>query len=195
MVSGWILWLSGGETSFSRSHFISSIATPYTAIVIDELNRAEPDTQNKIMSLSDIHQRMTLELAEGDDRIVPRAPNTVIIATANIGSEYSGTHRIDPAMADRLMRVQMDFPESELDLLLRKNVSQDDASTLLQVARALRDQYTQGAVGDFLTTRGLLRAGELVTEGFELEDAVLVNLHVYDDASVAAVVAVMRAVL
>jgi hypothetical protein len=49
--------------------------------------------------------------------------------------------------------------------------------------------------GSKMARRSTLRAGELVTEGFELEDAVLVNLHVYDDASVAAVVAVMRAVL
>ena len=42
----------------------------------------------------------------------------------------AGTYRIDPAMADRMIRLQMDFPETELDLLLQKNVPYDDAVDL-----------------------------------------------------------------
>ena len=108
------------------------------------------------------------------DQKIPVHPDTVFIATANLGSEYSGTNAIDRALLDRFFPIELGYP-SEKDeikiLVLRTGVEQLAAKAIVKVANQVRKQYNEQELSTTISVRHTLQTASLVVDGFDLTNA------------------------
>jgi len=109
-----------------------------------------------------------------DDQRVEVHPDTVFIATANIGSEYSGTNALDRALLDRFFPVETQYP-SEKDeikvLMIRTGIEQVSAKAIVKVANQVRKQYKEQELSTTISVRHTLQTASLVVDGFDLTNA------------------------
>jgi MoxR-like ATPase len=187
-----IMGLEGGETRFERSRFIQAITTVGCVILIDEMNRAPGQAANSLMSLTDFQGRISLDLDRGANRVVTRAEGVVILATANIGPEYSGTEVLDQALMNRFLHVRLGYPPDEQALLVERGLSSTQAAWAVRVATEMRKARQRGQLSSALSTRGLIEVAEMVLDGFEMEESVECLAGLVDDAELTAIRAIVR---
>lgn len=152
--------VSNGRTYWTDGAFTSAVESGNCVIVLDEINRASDMVGNALLPLLD-RRRATLVQERGNKVVC--GPGILWWATANIGSQYSGTNALDAALADRFGRVvEVDYlkPAQEVKLLVsRTGVSEAYATALVEVAHKTR--VTTGGISAFSTpisTRQLLAA-------------------------------------
>lgn len=166
-------------TYFSDSLFVTAIQTPGAVILLDEFSRVSTDGSNILMSVLDPNQRyLRIDEASGS-RTVRVADGVSFVATANIGNEYTGTRRIDKAMKDRFAIIEMQPPSMEVEkkiLLANYNISEKHAEALARLSRDIRIQYEAPAsdepIGNYISTRSLLRCAQLVEAGFKMKEVI-----------------------
>jgi energy-coupling factor transporter ATP-binding protein EcfA2 len=110
------------------------------------------------------------------DRTVSVAEGTVFFATANLGSEYSGTQAIDRALLDRFFPIELDYPKLEDEvkiLMLRTGVDEKVATAIVKVSNEIRKQYKEQELSSAISVRHTLQAASLVSDGFEIDKALL----------------------
>lgn len=181
-------------TRFVRSRFAEAIGMPGVVLVLDELNRAPTSVHNALLGLLDGSRRLVLELEEPERRIVELAPGAVVIATANVGSEFVGTEVIDVALRDRFCMLRLDYPAEEEALLVEiAGVTPRQASELTRAARAIRAAHAHAGLPFTLSTRRLLEAGRLVARGHSVPNAIERNVCAFDDEALTALRATLRA--
>jgi hypothetical protein len=106
----------------------------------------------------------------------PVADGTVFFATANLGSEYSGTQAIDRALLDRFFPIELDYPKVEDEikvLMLRTGVDEKVATAIVKVSNEIRKQYKEQELSSAISVRHTLQAASLVSDGFEVDKALL----------------------
>lgn len=145
-------------------------------ILLDELSRAPLMTNNILFPCLDGRRELRIDAAgEGDVRQVKVHPECVFIATANIGSEYTGTTTLDKALVSRLFPVEMDYlaPQFEVDVLKsRTGIPDDDAEHLVSIAGEIRRLYREGSLSASIATRETIMAAEMVADGWDVKTAV-----------------------
>ncbi len=112
---------------------------------------------------------------EGGERHVPIHEDTVFFATANIGSEYSGTQTIDRALLDRFFPLELSYPleEDEIKILtLRTGVTDREATSVVRVANEIRKQYKEQELSSSVSVRHTLQAAGLVADGFDVTKSI-----------------------
>jgi nitric oxide reductase NorQ protein len=130
-------------------------------ILLDELNRANPNLLNTLMPILD-DRRFTYLEERGDKIIV--GPGTVFFASMNEGASYTGTSTLDRAIRDRFPRhVELTYlgEKDETQLVQRRTgVSKDIAARLVQTANKIRQDATglSATLTESLSTRQLLAA-------------------------------------
>jgi hypothetical protein len=88
-----------GATTFTPTPFYWALVLPGPrTLVLDEVNRASTVAMNALLGL--LGGSPTITLPHSGQQIVI-APDLRIVLTANVGSQYSGTSAIDPALLDR----------------------------------------------------------------------------------------------
>jgi nitric oxide reductase NorQ protein len=185
--------LEQGETRFARSRFVEAVSTPGCVVLLDELNRGPGPATNALLSLADGQGRIAVDLDRGARRVVRRAPGVTLLATANVGAEYTHTEAFDQALLNRFLIVRLGFPEDEQALLVERGLSPADAAWAVRIATEVRKATDRGQLPAMLTTRGLFEVAELVRDAFPMEQAVESVMAVFDDAGVAALRAIVRA--
>jgi len=163
------------ETVFVRSPLVEALTSPQKLILLDEVTRSPQEVTNQLFSILD-HQKR-IEIADEDPPVsLNLGTETVCFATANIGSEYSGTTVIDAAFRDRFMLVRMEYlkPEIEAELISSQlGLPEKEANQLSRFAHEARLLFKRGELPSAWSTRQSLRAAELVKHGFPIEQAIL----------------------
>lgn len=167
--------LVAGGSTFDYAKFTEDIQKP-GVILLDELSRAPENTNNILFPLLDRRRELPVDIADSSlTRRIAVHPDCIFIATANIGSEYTGTREIDRALRDRFIS-QVEFgymPEEEEAkvLMKRTGINKTDASNIVAVAQTVRSLYDKGELSTTLSTRATLAAADLVSDGWSALEA------------------------
>lgn len=163
----------GGRTEYQLSELLRWISSPGWKIVLfDELTRLHPTRHNLLFPLLDNQQ--SIWVPELDLHV--EVKDTLFWATANIGVNYTGTHRMDAALAGRFgFRLELDFPDSpthEITILKnRTGIDSTSAKTLVDIANLTRQRARSGDLDEGVSTRNLLDASVLVAAGMSIVEA------------------------
>lgn len=150
-----------GTVYWHESQFVRAIQAGNHVILLDELNRANPNLLNTLMPILDARRFTYLE--ERGDKIVV-GPETVFFASMNEGAGYTGTSSLDRAIRDRFPRaVELTYlgEKDEIKLVMnRTGVDKDIATRLVQMANKIRQDATglSATLTESLSTRQLLAA-------------------------------------
>ncbi len=166
---------SAMETVFVRSPLINALSGEGNLVLLDETPRSPQEVMNQLFSILD-HQKR-IEIAEEDPPVnLTLGKGTVCFATANIGTEYTGTTVIDAAFRDRFMLVTMEYLKPDIEAKLvstQVGLSEEQAKQLSQFAHEARLLFKRGELPSAWSTRQSLRAATLVKHGFPIEQAIL----------------------
>ena len=167
--------LENGSSKFDYAKFVKDVQEP-GVILLDELSRAPQMTNNILFPCLDDRRVLPIEIADSNsDREVKVHPDCVFIATANIGSEYSGTNDIDAALENRFMMIQVDYLPKTIEaqiLTIRTGCDEKSALKITSIANAIRDRYMEGSLSKTISTRETLACAEFIVDGFSILDAV-----------------------
>jgi nitric oxide reductase NorQ protein len=162
----------GGRTEYQLSELLRWVSSPGWKIVLfDELTRLHPTRHNLLFPLLDNQQ--SIWVPELDVHV--EVKDTLFWATANIGANYTGTHRLDAALAGRFgYRLEMDHaePAHEIEILQnRTGIKKPDAKTLVDIANLTRQRARSNDLDEGISTRNLLDASVLVAAGMGIQEA------------------------
>lgn len=173
-------WVGHKEIDSSGTHFVLSEHLKWVSaqdcqpgvVLYDELNRLHPMLHNILFPLLDGSQRIWVP----DLGIhVDVHPETIFVATANIGTGFTGTHRLDDALLGRfLYRMERDFPNAphEIEILVKRTgIDSAKAKTLVDIAQATRQKVKTGDLERPVSTRNLLATAALVAAGMSIPQA------------------------
>ena len=150
-----------GTVYWHESQFVRAVQAGNHVVLLDELNRANPNLLNTLMPLLD-GRRFTYLEERGDKILV--GPGTVFFASMNEGAGYTGTSALDRAVRDRFPRaVELSYlgESDEVKLLIaRTGVSKDIATRLVQMANKIRvdAKGLSATLTESMSTRQLLAA-------------------------------------
>ena len=176
--------VANGATFFKESAFVKAIEQDMSIVVLDEINRASASILNLLIPLLDHRGSFYVEEL---DREVKVGKGVVFVATANLGSEFAGTYKLDEALISRFpFRYEADFlsMEDEATMLEKKTgVTTETAKVLAKLAADLRSKATGfGSTLDrSLSTRQVIATAELIATGVSTMEAINVCvLPLYD---------------
>ena len=177
----------GGVSIFDYAKFTDDIQKP-GVILLDEISRAPVTSNNILFPCLDDRRVLPVEIAGGKDlRSIPIHPEVCFIATANIGSEYTGTMMMDRALHNRFFPLELDYiPKSEESKVLQKRcgIPKDTANLIVTVAQQIRDVYRKQEISCSVSTRETLMVSQLVADGWSLAKALeLILLPLYEGTS------------
>jgi energy-coupling factor transporter ATP-binding protein EcfA2 len=162
-------------TWFNQSRFVRTVTKDSSVILLDEITRADRGAFNILLPLMDRQGYLALDEAE-DATTIHKAEGVSFVATANIGSEYTGTDEMDQALKNRFSSIiDVEFPptEYEVDILrARTGCKFSQASKLCELAVRQREMCVRD--GEFMTqisTRMLIEAAEKIACGFSFQVA------------------------
>jgi nitric oxide reductase NorQ protein len=170
----------GGQTvtRYIPSSFIEAIRVdgPHgdekRLVLVDELNRAE--LAGALNALMPILSAGSLYIPE-TGRTVVVSRNVMFLFTLNRGSAYNATITLDAALSDRIetwVRTEYLPEQDETNLVCaRTGLAPEQAARLVRVGRHIRDVAERGEIDDGVSTRRILVAGSMVSQGMSLRDA------------------------
>lgn len=154
---------------YRESRFVQGIETSGAVVVINDVALLQSRTvQNGLNELLDPTTRRTF--VEKLGREVKVAKGVIIIATWNVGAEYTGASDLSLQIIDRLRAgcmFEMPYPDTAtLTSIIRgrTSLSAADAKRLAKVVGWLREDSAPVEV----STRGLLAAAKLVEYGVNI---------------------------
>ena len=166
--------LVGGSSTFDYAKFAKDVQKP-GVILLDELSRAPVTTNNVLFPCLDSRRVLPVDMAGGDDlRVIPLHPKCVFVATANVGSEYTGTMSMDRALVGRFFPLELGYMESEEEkkvLVKRHGISESDARNIVTVAATVRNKHAATELSSSLSTRETLMAARLISDGWSAQQA------------------------
>lgn len=164
----------GGESVFDYAKFVHDISEP-GVILLDELSRAPVTTNNILFPCLDSRRELPVEIAGGNDmRTVKVHDDCCFIATANVGSEYTGTMSMDRALVCRFFPIELDYmPQAAEKVVLVKRcmIPIDIAGKIVTLVNKVRSLYLKQELSCSLSTREALMAAELVADGWSVLSA------------------------
>ena len=165
---------SDSATHFQESRFVKGLQDKAGLILLDEITRASLDAFNIIIPVLDRQAYISLD-DDDPPRVVVRDPEVVVMATANVGLEYTGTRQMDRALLDRFLVIELDYPPADDEARLiasRTGVSLEMAGNLVSFARDCRSLWRDDELSSPVSTRMLLEAGEAIADGFDPVDVI-----------------------
>jgi nitric oxide reductase NorQ protein len=141
-------------------------------IVLDEFTRSHATIHNVLFPLMD--GRKTVFIPDLHMNIM-KHPQTVFLATANIGGRFTGTYNMDAAMRQRFSYTwEREFPpaENEVKVLVnRTGCPKDKAELMVQAAVLSRKKWSAGDLSEPISTRMLIAAAQFVAAGGSVQSA------------------------
>jgi nitric oxide reductase NorQ protein len=162
---------AGKGTRFIESGFAAAIQRAGTVILLDEISRAGADAFNILLPLLDGQRYLSLDEDPNGKRIT-LADDVSIFATANIGTEYTGTFTLDRALSNRFTMVHVDFPQLDDEIKLcveRTKVPESVAKQQCKFAHEQRQAARKGSFSTEISTRVLLKACSQVMAGMAID--------------------------
>lgn len=179
--------LEDGKSIFDYAKFTQVIQEP-CVILLDELNRASLACNNVLFPCLDDRRKLSIEIACGKGiREIKVNPEVTFIATANIGSEYSGTQIMDKALVNRFFPLELGIiptKEEEQVLIKRTGVGASSAELIVKVANNIRSLSKKEEISNSLSIRETLMVANLVSDGWDLGKAMeMVYLPLYEGST------------
>lgn len=166
--------LKDGHSVFEYARFTQMIQEE-CIILLDELSRAPLSAMNILFPCLDSRRCLYVDIAGNDDeQIINVHPDCVFIATANVGSEYTGTLSMDRALVNRFLPLEVDFlPEDKEVAVLKSRTGIDKATAtkIITVAAHTRDLFKTQELSSCMTTRETLAVAELCSDGWSVVEA------------------------
>lgn len=107
-------------------------------LIYDEFTRSRPEANNILLS---ILQEKVMDLPGAKDGYIKVDPNFVAIFTSN-PEEYAGVYRSQDALRDRMVTLDLDYPDRETEIAITMSKSgfkRADSEKIVDVVRGLRD--------------------------------------------------------
>jgi nitric oxide reductase NorQ protein len=165
-----------GNSEFEFAPFVEHVQKG-GIVLLDEMNRATLAANNILFPCLDRRRYLPVDVACGEcGRTVPVHEDTVFIATANIGAEYSGTQAIDRALLDRFFPIELDYlkEDQEIEVIVKRTgVEEKVASSIVKVANEVRKQAKEQELSNAVSIRHNLQVASLVSDGFEVDKALI----------------------
>jgi len=154
-----------GSVFWDKALFAEAIAQGGLIVLLDEITRATPNVLNSLLPLLDWTRETYVEEAKEKLQV---GPKTYFFATANIGAQFTGTFKLDSALADRFGAiVECSFlpAQDEAELLVKRSgISMDVANRLVKIANMVRNEnQNSGKLTETISTRVLLDVARLYT--------------------------------
>lgn len=174
-----------GVSEFKHAPFVSHIQSG-GIVLLDELSRAPLAANNILFPCLDNRRYLPVDVAHNEeDQKIMVNDDTVFIATANIGGEYTGTNALDRALLDRFFPIETQYPQERDEvkvLMTRTGIDETPATAIVRVANEVRKQYKDQELSSSISVRHTLQTAGLVVDGFDLTNALqAVVMPLFDD--------------
>lgn len=133
-----------------------------TILNLDEANRAPSHAKNALFGVLD--HRCRLETGRGNEVIVGKRENLIVVSTLNIGPEFPGTEKLDRAGKRRYgLRLETDYlgrahPEREIKLLREETAAGPIvAEAMVKKANEVREQASRDKIMSGVPTSVVLK--------------------------------------
>ena len=161
-------------SKFVKSRFSEVIQKP-GIVLLDELSRASIQANNLLFPCLDYRRELNMEYAFNDTAAIKIHPECVFFATANIGSQYSGTNKMDRALLDRFVLLEMDtLSQSQMLDILKfsyPTIAYPDLTTLVSIYEKINAANEAYTISFGLSFRHLKVLAAFVQDGFTIYDA------------------------
>lgn len=176
LVGTHVITVNDGKThsEFKRSRFSDVIQQP-GIVLLDEISRASASANNLLFPVLDFRQELSMEYAFEDTTPVKVHPDCVFFATANMGSQYTGTHKLDRALIDRFMTVEVDqmtdADTREALIAAFPSISAAKIEKIVDIYTKINKEHDDFKIGFNLSMRHLKTIAGLVKDRFTIYDA------------------------
>ena len=176
LVGNHVIKMTDGVTTstFVKSRFSEAIQKP-GIILLDEISRAVVTSNNLLFPCLDFRRELPMEYCFENTEPIKVHPQCVFIATANLGGQYTGTHKLDRALLDRFMLVEIDpLSETEVAKAIRTHCPELDSEVVLKMVNTyskINQAHTAFTISFNLSIRHLKMIADMVADGFTLYDA------------------------
>jgi MoxR-like ATPase len=159
---------------FKKSRFSEVIQQP-GIVLLDEITRASASANNLLFPCLDFRRELPMEYCFEDDKPIKIHPNCCFLATANMGGQYTGTHKMDAALLDRFMVIQVD-PLTNDELVKTLSLyytagSKAVIDKIVNVYSSINKKHDEFAISFKLSMRHLKLICDLHRDGFTLYDS------------------------
>lgn len=158
------------QTVVNDSAFVTAIQKP-GVLLLDEFNRVSDAVRQIILGATDDTRQITNPLT---GRPIERHPLCVIVMTANVGLQFTGTYAIDPAFYTRSLTTVFGYLDAKRETALaisRTGVEQEIAALFVRFANETRERNKSNEDFPPLSTREVLTACGLVAKGLDADIA------------------------
>lgn len=163
-----------GHSDFDFAPFVGHVQKE-GIVLLDELNRAPLSAANILFPCLDKRRYLPIDIANGEgERSITINEKCVFFATANLGSEYSGTTQIDRALLDRFFPVELTYPSEKAEiavLMHRTGVNEKVAKSIVKVSSTIRTQFKNEELSNAISVRHTLLVASLIKDGFDVVTA------------------------
>lgn len=158
-------------TDYKPSSFVESIQKPGVTL-IDEITRVRDEHRNVLLPVLD-GTRAVMNPLTGE--VIKRHPQNFIIMAGNVGLHFTGTNAVDPAFITRALTVEFDYIDATTEARIvvdASGCSHEDATIFVRFATETRTKAANDPEFLPISTRELIEAGRLVTDGLTRDLAV-----------------------
>lgn len=175
LVGTHVITVKDGVTSseFRRSRFSEVIQQP-GIVMLDEISRAPAMANNLLFPCLDFRRELPMEYSFHDTTPIPIHPQCVFFSTANMGSQYTGTHKLDRALLDRFLLIEMDSIDKQG---IRETLTSEipklksgDVDKMIDVFTKINQEHDEFKITFNLSLRHLKTIAKLVSNGFTIYD-------------------------
>ena len=180
LVGTHVIKMEDGKTTshFAKSRFSEVIQQP-GIILLDELSRASATANNLLFPCLDFRRELPMEYCFEDCAPIKIHPECVFFATANLGGQYTGTHKLDRALMDRFMLVEIDpLQEAQVKEAIKiqhPNLADTTLAKMIDIYTKINYSHDQFTISFNLSIRHLKMIAEMVSDGFTLYDSFYVT--------------------
>ena len=175
LVGTHVIEVIDGKTysSFRKSRFSDVIQNP-GIVLLDEINRAATAANNILFPCLDFRRELPMEYSFSDTTPISIHSDCVFFATANIGSQYTGTHKLDKALVDRFMIIAVDSLSKEQIIeslhFTNKKLSNASIETIVNIYLKINKEHDDFKISFNLSFRHLKTVANMTERGFTIYD-------------------------
>jgi hypothetical protein len=171
-----VIKMEDGKTTskFVRSRF-SDVIQQAGIVLLDELSRASVTANNLLFPCLDFRRELPMEYCFEDISPVKIHPQCVFFATANVGGQYTGTHKIDRALMDRFMLIEIDplkkVQVGEAIKVHAPTLSSIVVEKMVDIYTKINEAHATFTISFNMSIRHLKMIAEMVADGFTIYDS------------------------
>lgn len=164
------------KSEFKRSRFSEVIQQP-GIVLLDEISRAGAMANNLLFPCLDFRKELPMEYSFHDTTPIPIHEKCVFFSTANMGSQYTGTHKLDRALMDRFMLIEVDSIDKDAIIETINSefpsLKKSEVNKLVKIFQQINKEHDEFKISFNLSIRHLKTISKLVSNGFTIYDAYL----------------------